>query len=85
MGLLKTKDNTAFRNNQKTTLKRSEVVKKIFFNDPKFFETFCEKITEYRKCGYAVPAKNDSCIVPERINYIPHHSVSTSSKFKNLE
>ena len=46
-----------------------------------FFETYCEKINEYFKCGYAVPVENDSYVLPEKINYIPHHSVSTLSKF----
>ena len=63
-------------------LRRLEEVKKRFLNDPKFFEAYCEKINEYFKCGYAVPVENDSYVWPERINYIPHHSVSTSSKFR---
>ena len=47
-----------------------------------FFETYWEKIKEYFKCGYAVPVENDSYVLPERINYIPHHNVSTSSMFR---
>ena len=82
VGLLWKEDNTVFQNNRKMALKRLEGVKKRFLNDPKFFEAYCVKINEYFKCGYAVPVENDSYVWHERINYIPHHSVSTSSKFR---
>ena len=57
-------------------------MKKRFLNDPKYIEAYYKRIYEYFKCGYAVPVENDSYVLPERINYISHHSVSTSSKFR---
>ena len=81
VGLLWKEDNTVFLNNRKMALKRLDGMKKRFLNNPKFFED-CEKINEYFKCGYAVPVENDSYVWHGRINYIPHHSVSTSSKFR---
>ena len=82
VGLLGKEDNTVLQNNRKMALKRLEGVKKRFLSNPKFFEDYCEKINEYFKCGYAVPVENDSYVWHGRINYIPHHSVSTSSKFR---
>ena len=64
MGLLWREDN------RRMALKRLEEVKKRLFNNPKFFETYCERINKY-----LMPVENNSCVLPGRINYIPHHSV----------
>ena len=82
VGLLWKDENVKFPNNRKMALMRLKSVKKKFLADPNYFKNCCEKINEYLACGYAVPVTKNRSVVHQRVNYIPHHGVSTASKFR---
>ena len=75
-------ENVKFPNNRKMALMRLKSVKKKFLADSNYFKNYCEKINEYLECGYAVPVTENRSVVHHRVNYIPHHGVSTASKFR---
>ena len=75
-------ENVKFPNNRQMALMRLKSVKKKIFADPNYFKNYREKINEYLERGYAVPVIENRSVVHQRVNYIPHHGVSTASKFR---
>ena len=82
VGLLWKENNPQLPNNRDMALQRLQGMKKRFNANPQLFEKYKEKIQEYVDCGYAMLVPQSDSAVKKRINYIPHHGVSTAFKLR---